>query len=93
MKLMLIVADQDKSREIEQLMESFSIGFTEIPRVLGEGVSGRKFGNRAFPGANNLYFTVVPLELCQELLEELRHLNTGDKPSIRVFTINTQEVV
>ena len=96
MKLLMIMVDSNHQEEVEKLLEDHEIpGFTELPNVLGKGVSGRKFGSRAFPGSNTLYFAAVDGTICQTLCGELRALDERAGPGcgITAFMLDADKVV
>ena len=63
--------------------------------MLGKGKSGRKFGNRAFPGSNTLYFTVIGEDVCERLCADLRSLDqkSGPEEGLTAFSLNADMVV
>lgn len=96
MKLLMILVDSNHQEEVERLLEDHEIpGFTELPNVLGKGVSGRKFGSRAFPGSNTLYFAAVDGTICQTLCKELKALDerAGPDRGITAFILDADKVV
>ena len=96
MKLVMILVDADRAPDVEAVLESRGLpGYTEIPQVLGKGLTGRKFGTRAFPGATALYFTVIPTAQVAGLAEELRRLRAtrGSAEGLRAFTLDTEELL
>ena len=71
MKLLMIMVDSNHKKDVERILNAHDVpGYTELPNVLGTGKSGKKFGSRAFPGSNNLYFTAVGGNICQTLCAE-----------------------
>ena len=96
MKLLRILVDSENQAEVERLLEEHDVpGFTELPNVLGKGVSGRKFGSRAFPGSNTLYFTAVDGNICQTLCAELKQLDeeSGPDGGLSAFMLEADKVV
>ena len=63
--------------------------------MLGEGKSGRKSGNRAFPGSNTLYFTVSGEDVCKRLCADLRSpgQKSGPEEGLTAFSLNADMVV
>lgn len=96
MKLLMVLVDSNHQEEVEKLLEDHEVpGFTELPNVLGKGVSGRKFGSRAFPGSNTLYFAAVDGTICQTLCTELRAMDerAGPDRGITAFILDADKVV
>ena len=96
MKLLMILVDSNHQAEVETLLEENQVpGFTELPNVLGKGVSGRKFGSRAFPGSNTLLFAAVDGTICQTLCRELKALDerAGPDRGITAFMLDADKVV
>ena len=96
MKLLMVLVDSNHQAEVEKLLEDNEVpGFTELPNVLGKGVSGRKFGSRAFPGSNTLYFAAVDGTICQTLCAELRAMDerAGPDRGITAFMLDVDKVV
>ena len=60
MKLLMIILDESVKDEVESVLERHGVnGYTEIPMVLGEGLSGKKLSSRLHPGANSIVFTII----------------------------------
>ena len=96
MKLVMIMVDSNHQEDVEKILDANGVaGYTELPNVLGKGQSGRKFGNRAFPGSNTLYFTVVGGEAYEALRAELKALDakSGPEEGLTAFILNTEVVV
>jgi len=96
MKLLLILVDADHADDVERLLEASDVpGYSEFPNVLGKGKSGRKFGNRAFPGSSTLYFVALPDGTCHGLCDELKRLQSakGPEEGLRAYILDTMEVV
>jgi len=96
MKLLMILVDSENQAEVERLLDEHEVpGFTELPNVLGKGVSGKKFGSRAFPGSNTLYFTAVDGNICQTLCGELKALDekSGPESGLSAFMLEADKVV
>jgi hypothetical protein len=96
MKLVMILVDADRAPDVERILEHRGLpGYTEIPQVLGKGETGRKLGTRAFPGAETLYFTVIPAADVDALAGDLRNLRDARGPAegLRVFTLDSEELL
>lgn len=96
MKLLMVLVDSNHKEDVERILDAHEVpGYTEVPSVLGKGVSGRKFGSRAFPGSNTLYFTAVDGDICQTLCAELRALDekSGPEEGLTAFILDAESVV
>ena len=96
MKLLIIIVDTDHSSEVRRLLDECGLpGYTEIPSVLGKGETGRKFGNRVFPGSSTLFLAAVEHECATRLPEELRkHRDAkGREEGLKVYSLDTTEVL
>ena len=96
MKLLLIFVDSDHAEDIERLLDEHGVpGYSAFPNVLGKGATGRKFGNRAFPGSNTLYFVALPEGDCAGLCTRLRELREakGPEEGLKAYTMETMEVL
>jgi hypothetical protein len=95
-KLLLIFVDGDHADDVERLLEKSDVpGYSEFPNVLGKGKSGRKLGNRAFPGSSTLYFVALPDGECHGLCAELRELRDakGPEEGLKAYILDTMEVL
>jgi len=96
MKLLLVFVDADHADDVERLLEQADVpGFSEFPNVLGKGKTGRKLGNRAFPGSSTLYFVALPDGECHGLCTELRKLRDtkGPEEGLKAYILDTMEVM
>ena len=96
MKLLMIIADSVLDDQVRAMLHAEGLtGYSEIPDVLGAGTSGEKRGSRAFPGANNMYFTVVSPTQVDRIVNTLRSVSSEHEPpdSIRAFTIDANQVL
>ena len=96
MKLLMIMVDSSHQEDVEKILDAHDIpGYTALPDVLGKGVSGRKFGSRAFPGSNTLYFTVVDGVICKTLCADLKTLDekSGPEEGLTAFILDADKVV
>ncbi len=96
MRLLMILVDSNHQEDVERILDAHDVpGYTEVPNVLGKGVSGRKFGSRAFPGSNTLYFTAVDGNICETLCAELKALDerSGPDEGLSAFMLDADKVV
>ncbi len=96
MKLILIFVDADHAADVAELLEHHAVtGYSEIPQVLGKGVTGRKLGTRAFPGSSTLYFAAVQPDVAEALMRSLRALRTGrgSVEGLKAYSLDTMELL
>ncbi len=68
MKMLMIIIDEAKKEELEVFLNrSGVVGYTEISRALGMGLSGPRLGSRAFPRTSAVVFTVLEPEALARL--------------------------
>ena len=61
MKLLMIVVDEAKKEELAVVLEEAGVvGYTEISRAVGMGLTGPRLGSRAFPRTSAVVFTILP---------------------------------
>jgi nitrogen regulatory protein P-II len=78
MKLLMIILDESVRDEVESVLEGHGVnGYTEIPMVLGEGLSGKKLSSRLHPGANSIVFTIIDDSKLEEIRSALLTTCTG----------------
>lgn len=96
MKLLLIFVDSDHAGDVERVLDQSQVpGYSEFPTVVGKGATGRKHGNRAFPGSSSLYFVVLPEGDCGGLCQRLEELNRarGPEEGLKAYVMDTMEVI
>jgi len=94
MKLLMIIGDTALDSEVRTTLHAEGLtGYSEIPDVLGAGSTGEKRGSRAFPGANNMYFTVASPSQVTRIVATLRSISAAHEPpdTIRAFTIDANQ--
>lgn len=94
MKLLMIITDTALDEEVRTVLNSEGLsGYSEIPDVLGVGTTGKRRGSRAFPGANNMYFTVASPSQVDRIVTTLRSVSAEHEPqdTIRAFTIDANQ--
>jgi hypothetical protein len=94
MKLLLIVYSGSKSRLVPELLEAHQAGgYTRLVPAHGAGETGRREGTRAWPGAAEVYFTVVSADrvgaLTTALREEAERLLESERLHAAVMPIET----
>ena len=96
MKLLMIICPASRRDQAAALLEEHGVNaFTELPEVVGEGVTGKRFGSRAWPGRSSLLFTVAADEKVAELVEALRVCRDTLFPGegMKVFVLPADEVL
>ncbi len=94
--MMMIFVDADHASDIESLLDECELsGYTQFPTVLGKGRSGKKFGNRVFPGSSTMYLVIVDDHCRVPLMERLKTLreNEGRHEGLKVYATPTEEIV
>jgi len=73
MKLLMVIYSGATPQAVTGLLESHHVhGWTELPRALGAGSSGRREATRAWPGDAVVFFTVVDAARADELADALQ---------------------
>lgn len=73
MKLLMVICPEDRRDQVMELVETHGVhSFTELPQVVGEGVTGKHLGTQVWPGKSVLLFTVVTDEKKDELVAALK---------------------
>lgn len=69
--------------------------FTELPQVIGEGVTGKRLGTHVWPGKSVLMFTVVSDEKKDELVAALRECQKNLFPGegMKAFVLPAEEAL
>ena len=96
MKLLLIVVDSNHRDDVEKILEAKAVsGYSEVPTVLGKGMTGKKMGSRAFPGSSTLYFTAIMPDQCESLCGAFKALRdeAGREEGLRVFSLDAEMVL
>ena len=75
MRLLVVVADQDRVGEVTALLDGAGVtGYSLLPTVLGRGETGAHLGSRAFPGENAMVLALVGPVEAAGLTEGLREI-------------------
>jgi hypothetical protein len=96
MKLLLIVCGKSRSEEVAVLLEKHAIhGYTEVPTVIGAGLSGKHLGTRAAPGTECMLFTLLAKEKAPGLIQDLKdlHQRLFEQEALSVFSLDAEEVL
>ena len=95
-QMMIVFVDTDHHSDVEQIFEEYeTMGYSVIPEILGKGVTGRKFGNRAFPGSSTCYIAVVSDQCASDIAGRLRGLvaEKGIEEGLKVYSLPVDEVI
>lgn len=96
MKMVMLIVDADHADDIRQMLEECDVpGYTEIPNAHGKGTTGKKFGNRAFPGSSTLYWAAMDnhcIEPLRNRLDGIRRAH-GSAEGLKAFILETQEII
>ena len=91
--LMLVYSGAEPSRVSSVLDEHHAGGYTEFRGVHGAGATGRREGNRAWPGNSTLFVSVVPADAATALVAALRTqaaaLPAGERLHVAVLPTET----
>jgi hypothetical protein len=69
--------------------------YSEIPEIIGEGKTGKKFGTHTFPGKSFLIFTVIAEDKEKELVVALKQCATKLYPGegMKAFVLPVESIV
>ena len=96
MKLLLILAPTECLEEIEALVRERDIrAYTEFRDLHGEGETGGRLGNRAFPGTSSVLMTVIPSDQVKGLTDQLAEFASRPEncDPIRVFAMPAEQLL
>ena len=96
MKMLLIVCPESRRERVRKLVAAHDVhAYSEIGRVTGEGLTGKKFGDAVWPGESVLLFTVVRDEKRDELMAALRECEKDLYPEegMAAFVLSVEEVL
>jgi len=96
MKLLMVICPEDRRDLITTLVEEHGVhSFTELPQVIGEGVTGKHLGTHIWPGKSVLVFTVVTDEKKDELVIALKECQKNLFPGegMKAFVLPAEEAL
>jgi hypothetical protein len=96
MKLLMIIGPAERREELAALVEKHGVrAFTELPEVIGEGMTGKRFGSRVWPGQSTLMFTVAADDKVTELVAALRECRKTFFPDegLKAFVLPAEEAL
>ncbi len=93
MKLVMMLIPADRWTDIQETLEKVGIeSYTEFESARGSGKTGRREGNRAFPGVTGMLLAVVEPQVAERLAEavhECCHATHLDE-QVRIFAVPTE---
>jgi hypothetical protein len=95
-KLLMIICSESRRDQAAALLEEHGVrAFTELPEVVGEGATGKRFGSRVWPGRSSLLFTVAEDAKIAELIAALRACRDTLFPGegMKVFALPAEEAL
>jgi len=96
MKMLVIFCAGTRLKEVRRLIDEHEVhGYTEIPEVLGSGVTGRHLGTRAWPGTSSVVITAVAAPKAKELMAALESLARSCSPEegMRVLALPVEKMI
>ena len=96
MKLLVIFCTGSRVEEVRRLIDAHEVhGYTEIPDVLGSGLTGRHLGTRAYPGTSAVILTAVEGAKADELIGVLEGFASGCAPEegLRVLVVPVEKLI
>jgi nitrogen regulatory protein PII len=96
MKLLMVICPENRRDQITAVMGKHGVhSFTELPQVLGEGVTGKRLGTRVWPGQSVLVFTVVSDDKKDEIVADLKECQKSLFPGegMKAFVLPAEEAL
>lgn len=100
MRLLLIVFPETYEEEIISLLERCGIhAWTEIQHLHGAGEAGKVFGDRIWPGENSALMAVIPEQMADQVVAELKGYHDRQEATfrhpfgMRVFSMACEQLV
>jgi len=96
LKMIVMFVDTDHAADLEQMFEECDVpGYSRIPNVMGKGATGKKSGNRAFPGTSTMFVVAVDESCRGKMIDKLRALRDqrGPEEGLKVFAMDTEELL
>ena len=81
MKLLMVICPEERRDQVTAMVEKHGVrSFTELPQVLGEGVTGKRLGTHVWPGQSVLMASVFVSSLRSECATFRRMARHGNLP-------------
>lgn len=95
MKMLMIICETGIDYRVVKVLDGVHVpGYTRYSGVSGVGETGRRLGSPIMPGQNTIFFSVMPQEMAQQVVEQLKQLvdsfEERRKPALRVFSMPTE---
>jgi len=72
-KLLMFMTPTECLDHLLDVMKAHHVtGYTELPNLPGTGLTGGRFGTRAFPGTSSILLSIVAPGVAERLTESLR---------------------
>jgi len=93
-KLLMLIVDDAKKEELEVFLNRAGVlGYTEIPRAVGVGETGKRLGSRAFPKTSAVIFTVLAADALDPLVADLKAYCAGCGERLKMLVWGVEEVL
>ncbi len=96
MKMLVIFCAGAALESVRRLIDAHEVhGYTEIPEVLGSGITGKHMGTRAWPGTSAVVLTAVAASKADELVTALESLAKSCSPEegLRVLVLPVERMI
>ncbi len=100
MKMLIIIVDVRFRDDVETILEKHEVnGFSEIPMVLGEGLSGKRLNSRLHPDTNSIIFSIVEESKVSSIRQDLQSQCTENREDgvcasrVHLAVVNVEEFV
>ncbi len=94
MNMLMIICPQNREENIRGVIEKHGVHFySEIGNVTGTGKTGKRMGNRLWPGTSTLMFTTVEDDKKNELISALKSCSADLYPGegLKAFILPAEE--
>ncbi|HSH74252.1 MAG TPA: hypothetical protein VLA09_00995 [Longimicrobiales bacterium] len=95
-RMMVIFVDSSHADDVTAILEDCDLtGYSELPGVLGKGLTGRKLGSRAFPGSSTCFLAAMSAECATRLTERLEALSDarGVREGLKLYSLEVEELI
>jgi len=95
-RMMIVFVDASRADDVREILEACDpLGYSELAGVLGKGLTGRKLGTRAFPGASTCFMAAMTEECAADLTRRLEALRDarGAEEGLKLYSMGTEELI
>jgi len=95
-RMMIIFVDESHADDVAEILEACEvIGYSEVQGVRGKGATGRKLGNRAFPGSSTCFMAAMSEDCAADLTGRLEALRSakGTEEGLKLFSVGAEELI